>query len=268
MVTVLKIGGSLLSLGPIDHILQDFKKAVQNERIILVHGGGNEVTKIAEKLGKTQRFIFSPSGIRSRYTDKETVEIYAMVMAGKINTEIVPQLQNIGVPAFGLSGVDGGLIRAERKKKLIIIDERRRKRFIEGGYTGKIREVNTEILDMLLKKDLVPVVSPIAIGLEGEILNVDGDRAAAYIAGFIKADNIIFLTDVEGIYIDGKLVTHLTLENAKTLMRKVGPGMDKKLMASIEAIEMGAKRGIISSGRREDPITYSLYGETRTVIGT
>lgn len=266
MVSVIKIGGSLISLGPIDHILRDFKEALKKEKLVLVHGGGNEVTRIAEKLGKEQKFIYSPDGIRSRYTDKETVEIYTMVMAGKVNTEIVSQLQSIGINAFGLSGVDGGLIRAERKKKLIIIDERGRKRAIEGGYTGKITSVNVDIIQMLLERGFVPVISPVALGMEYEILNVDGDRAAAYVAGFLKAENIIFLTDVEGLYVDGKLVKRLSLHEAKQLMKKVGPGMDKKLMAASEAVELGARRGIISSGKKENPITYAFEGDERTVI--
>lgn len=266
MVSVIKIGGSLISLGPIAHILNDFKSALRKEKLVLVHGGGDEVTRIAERLGKKQKFIYSPSGIRSRYTDKETVEIYAMVMAGKINTEIVSQLQSKGINAFGLSGVDGGLIKAERKKRLIIIDERGRKRAIEGGYTGKIISVDIGIIDTLLEKGFVPVISPIALGTEYEILNVDGDRAAAYVAGFLRADNIVFLTDVEGLYMNGELVKNLGLREAKQAIKKVGPGMDKKLMAASEAIELGAKRGIISSGRRDNPITYALTGDEKTVI--
>ncbi len=266
MVSVVKIGGSLISLGPIAHILEDFKEALKEEKLVLVHGGGNEVTRIAERLGKEQRFIYSPSGIRSRYTDKETVEIYTMVMAGKINTEIVSQLQSIGINAFGLSGVDGGLMKAERKKRLIIIDERGRKRAIEGGYTGRIISVNVDVIDMLLKRGFVPVISPIALGTEFEVLNVDGDRAAAHVAGFLKADNLIFLTDVEGLYMSGKLMRKLTLKEAREAIKKVGPGMDKKLMAASEAIELGAKRGIISSGKRKNPITYALKGDEKTVI--
>jgi len=266
MINVVKIGGSLLSLGPIDHILADFKRVLSRNKVILVHGGGKEVTEIAEKLGKKQTFIISASGIKSRYTDKETMEIYSMVMAGKISTEIVAQLQSIGISAIGLSGVDACLIKAERKKRLIIIDERGRKRIIEGGYTGKIISVNTEVLKMLLEAGFTPVVSPIAIGTEYEILNVDGDRAAAYIAGFIGAENIIFLTDVDGLFLEGKLVKHLSLNEAKRIMKRVGHGMDKKILAAIEAIELGAKRCIISSGKREFPITYALEGEEKTVI--
>ena len=266
MVTVIKVGGSLLKLGPPENILSEFCKALQEEKLVLVHGGGYEVTEIAEKLGKKQEFVVSPEGMRSRYTDRETVEIYMMVMKGKINSEIVLALEGKGVKAVGISGFDGKLLIAERKKRLLTVDGRGRKVALEGGYTGKITSVNSAILETLLKEDYVPVVSPIAIGTEGEPLNIDGDRAAAYIAGGLKADRVVFLTDVSGVLIDGQLVRELTLTDANTTMRKVGHGMDKKILAAIEAIEHGAKESIISSGSLDNPITNSLKGENRTVI--
>ncbi|MGH9923660.1 MAG: [LysW]-aminoadipate/[LysW]-glutamate kinase, partial [Nitrososphaerales archaeon] len=134
---VIKIGGSVVD-GLHQSTMPDLKQVTSQDKVILVHGGGKEVTSIAEKLGKEQRFVVSPGGIRSRYTDKETAEIYTMVMSGKINKEIVLMLQKNGINAIGLSGVDGGIIKAERKKKLIIVDERGRKIAIDGGYTGKI----------------------------------------------------------------------------------------------------------------------------------
>ena len=266
MVTVVKVGGSLLKLGAPENILVDFVKALQDEKLVLVHGGGYEVTEVAERLGKKQKFIISPDGMRSRYTDRETVEIYMMVMKGKINSEIVLALLARGIKAIGISGFDGGLLQAERKKRLIIIDERGRRVAIEGGYTGKIVNVNTHILETLLREDYVPIISPIALGTEGEPLNVDGDRAAAYIAGGLKADRAIFLTDVSGLIVDGKLVTNLTISEAKVKIKKAGHGMDKKLLAAIEALEHGAKESIISSGNVDNPITNSLKGESRTVI--
>jgi acetylglutamate/LysW-gamma-L-alpha-aminoadipate kinase len=175
-------------------------------------------------------------------------------------------LEGKGVKAVGISGFDGKLLVAERKKRLLTVDERGRRVAIEGGYTGKIISVNSAILEILLEKDYVPVISPIAIGTEGEPLNIDGDRAAAYIAGGLKADRVVFLTDVSGVLIDGQLVKELTLADANTSMRKVGHGMDKKILAAIEAIEHGAKESIISSGGLDNPITNSLKGENRTVI--
>src|SRR3989337_3634793 len=194
MITI-KIGGSVVdNLHPTT--ISDIKKIVSHEKVILVHGGGKEVTSIAEQLGKEQKFVVSPGGIRSRYTDKETAQIYTMVMSGKINKEIVLMLQKNGINAIGLSGVDGGIIKAERKKKLIIVDERGRKVAIDGGYTGKITTVNSSLLQSVIESGYVPIVSPVALSEEFDLLNVDGDRAAAYVAGSVKADRVIFITNV------------------------------------------------------------------------
>ncbi|MEM3437680.1 MAG: [LysW]-aminoadipate/[LysW]-glutamate kinase, partial [Nitrososphaerales archaeon] len=247
MTIVVKIGGSILEKGVNITILEDIKDIFTQQKLLLVHGGGDIVTEIAEKLGKKQTFIVSPEGIRSRYTDLETVIIYTMVMVGKINKEIVSALHKVGINAIGLSGIDGSIIRAERKKKLIIIDERGRKRVIEGGYTGKIKSVNSDLLNLLMNSNYMPIIAPIAVGDEGELLNVDGDRAAAYVAGGIKADKIVFLTDVPGVLINNKPILKMNLSEAKEIMPKIGFGMEKKVLASIEALEMGVKESIIAS---------------------
>ena len=109
-----------------------------------------EVTKVCKQLGKEPKFVTSPSGIKSRYTDKETAEIFTMVMSGRINKTIVQMLQKNGINAIGLSGVDAKIIQADRKKKLIIINEKGRKQVIDGGYTGKIKAINSEFIKLLL----------------------------------------------------------------------------------------------------------------------
>ena len=148
MITI-KIGGSVVdNLHP--STIDDIKKIVEQEGVILVHGGGKEVTKITEQLGKEPKFVVSPSGIKSRYTDKETSEIFTMVMSGKINKAIVQMLQKNGINALGLSGMDGKTIQADRKKKLIIMNEKGRKQIIDGGYTGKITTVNSELIKTVL----------------------------------------------------------------------------------------------------------------------
>ncbi|MCP8311309.1 MAG: [LysW]-aminoadipate/[LysW]-glutamate kinase [Candidatus Methylarchaceae archaeon HK02M1] len=266
MVIVVKIGGSILKKGMDPKILRDLKDAFIQKRVLLVHGGGDQVTEIAEKLGKSQKFVVSPGGIRSRYTDWETVVIFTMVMVGKINKVIVTALHKAGIKALGLSGVDASVIRAERKKKLIIINERGRKMMIDGGYTGKIKEVNSDLLNLLLDKGYMPVIAPIAIGDEGELLNVDGDRAAAYIAGSIKADKIIFLTDVPGVFLDGKPISKISILEAKEIMPKIGFGMEKKVLASLEAVSMGVKESIITSGIIEEPLKLAIEHKTGTVI--
>ncbi|MEM2513670.1 MAG: acetylaminoadipate kinase, partial [Candidatus Bathyarchaeia archaeon] len=125
---VLKIGGDIYKRGLGESLIDDVKKILENDKVVIVHGGGDEVTDISERLGKKQIFVTSPEGIRSRYTDEETVEIYTMVMAGRINKAIVRWLLSHGILAVGISGIDGALMVANRKKKLLIIDERGRKR--------------------------------------------------------------------------------------------------------------------------------------------
>ena len=264
MITI-KIGGSVVdNLHP--STILDIKKFVESEGVVLVHGGGKEVTKVCEQLGKEIKFVTSPSGIKSRYTDKETIEIFTMVMAGRINKTIVQMLQKNGINAIGLSGVDAKIIQAERKKKLIIINEKGRKQAIDGGYTGKIKEINSSLIKNLLEQGSTPVISPIAIGEESEFLNVDGDRAAAYVAGKIGSDKVLFITNVDGLLMDDKLVTKLTLAEAKEIRPKIGPGMEKKILASAEALDMGVKEALIANGQKENPISSALAHDNCTVI--
>ncbi|KAG0511555.1 MAG: putative [LysW]-aminoadipate/[LysW]-glutamate kinase [Nitrosopumilales archaeon] len=262
---IIKIGGSVVDfLHP--SAISDIKKVVAQEGVILVHGGGKEVTKVSKQLGKEPKFVVSPSGIKSRYTDKETAEIFTMVMSGKINKTIVRLLQKNGVNALGLSGVDGRVIEAERKKKLIIVNEKGRKQVIDGGYTGKITNVNATLVKSLLEQGLTPVISPIAISEESDFLNVDGDRAAAYVAGKVQADKVLFLTNVDGLLMDDKLVEHLTLTEAKEIRPKVGFGMEKKILAATEALDMGVKEALIANGERENPISSAIAHKNCTVI--
>src|SRR5205085_11189366 len=134
-----------------------------------------------------------------------------MVMSGKINKAIVCMLLKQGIRAVGIAGVDGGILKAERKKKLLIINENGRKMLIDGGYTGKINAVDSSLIDMLVADGYVPVISPIALSEDYDFLNVDGDRAAASIAGGVKADRAIFINNVHGLMLNEKLVTNLTL---------------------------------------------------------
>jgi acetylglutamate/LysW-gamma-L-alpha-aminoadipate kinase len=264
MITI-KIGGSVVdNLHP--STILDIKKIVESEGVIIVHGGGKEVTKVCEQLGKEPKFVTSPSGIKSRFTDKETAEIFTMVMAGRINKAIVQMLQKNGINAIGLSGVDGKIIQAERKKKLLIVNEKGRKQAIDGGYTGKIKEINSSLIKSLLDLGLTPVISPIAISEESDFLNVDGDRAAAYVAGKVGTDKVLFITNVDGLLMDDKLVTKLTLAEAKEIRPKIGPGMEKKILASTEALDMGVKEALIANGQKENPISSAISHDNCTVI--
>ncbi len=264
---VCKIGGSIIE-GVDPSIVDDIKSlGARGVRTVLVHGGGDQVTEYAEKLGKKQRFITSPEGIKSRYTDKETAEIFTMVMNGLLSKKIVQTLLANGINAISLSGLDGSLLMAERKQRLVIIDERGRKVAIEGGYTGKISAVNTKLLSNLFDLSIVPVISPVAAeNGNWNLLNIDGDRACSHIAGALKADASIFLTDTEGLILDGSVVKNLTTEEAKKALSSIGPGMDKKVIAAVEAVEMGSRKSVISSGLRKNPIQKALNNEGTVII--
>ena len=264
MITI-KIGGSVVNdLHP--SVVADIKKVVEQEEVILVHGGGKEVTKVTEQLGKEPKFVVSPGGVKSRYTDLETAEIFTMVMSGRISKTIVRMLQKNGINAVGLSGIDGKIIQADRKKKLIIMNEKGRKQAIDGGYTGKITHVNASLIKSILEQGYTPVISPIAISEESDFLNVDGDRAAANIAGQVKTDKVLFLTNVDGLLMDEKLVDTLTLAKAKEILPQIGFGMEKKILAATEALEMGVTEAIIANGQRENPISSAIAHNHCTVI--
>jgi acetylglutamate/LysW-gamma-L-alpha-aminoadipate kinase len=266
MLLVVKIGGSILKEGASSDLVLDLKAVLAENKAVLVHGGGAEVTEIATKLGKEQKFIVSPEGFRSRYTDKETIEIYSMVMAGKINKQIVLALQSQGISTVGLSGLDGMLLTAERKKKLISVDERGRKKAIDGGYTGKITEVKADLLRLLLENKYTPIVTPIAVSEEYEPLNVDGDRTAAIVAGALKADRLILLTDVEGLMLKGKLISKISATEVKEILSGIGQGMSTKVHAALEALNQGVKEVLITSGLEKQPISAALKHQCGTVV--
>lgn len=262
---VIKLGGSIVEgLHPstIDDIHELFKK----ERIVIVHGGGKDVTSIAKQMGKEQSFITSPEGKRSRYTDKDTSLIYTMVMSGKINKNITAMLSKNGILSVGITGIDGETIVAKRKKKLIIVNEKGRKMIIDGGYTGKVSQVNPKLIEILLSNGYLPVISPVAISEEYEFLNIDGDRAAANVAGSLGAETVIFITNVNGLILKEKLVTSLSIEEAKQLLPSIGPGMEKKVLACTEALSSGVKKAIIASGSVQNPIMSALSFNNCTVI--
>ncbi len=266
MLLVIKMGGSILKEGASTDLVVDLKELLKENQIVLVHGGGVEVTEIAKKLGKEQKFIISPEGFRSRYTDKETIEIYTMVMAGKINKQIVLALQAQGVPTVGLSGLDSGMLQAERKKRIIEVDANGRKRVIDGGYTGKINTVNTDLLKLLLSKGYVPIVTPIALSEEFEPLNVDGDRTAAIVAGALKADKLILLTDVQGLMLKGERIPRIAAGEVKEVLSSIGAGMSTKVHAGLEALTEGVGEVLVTAGTGKNPISSALNHETGTVI--
>ena len=266
MLLVIKLGGSILKQGAGADLVVDLKEVAKTNKVVLVHGGGVEVTEVASKLGKEQKFIVSPEGFRSRYTDKETIEIYTMVMAGKINKQIVLALEAQGIAAVGITGLDASILKAERKTKLIAVDERGRKKVMDGGYTGKITGVNSELINLLLEKNYVPIITPIAVSQDFEPLNVDGDRTAAVVAGALKADRLILLTDVKGLMLKGEHVSRIGATEIKEVRSLIGQGMSTKVHAALEALSQGVKEVLVTSGSGKAPITDALDHKVGTVI--
>ncbi|MEM4298427.1 MAG: [LysW]-aminoadipate/[LysW]-glutamate kinase [Nitrososphaerota archaeon] len=265
MVIVVKAGGRILEVN-MERILDSIARR-RELGVVFVHGGGDIVSRYEKALGIEPKIVTSPSGIRSRLTDERELEIYNMVMAGKLGKEMSAYLNHRGVPAVSLSGVDGKLLQASRKRRIVVVDERGRKRMIDGGYTGTITSVNTQLIITIIKNGYVVIVSPVAMGEEGEMLNVDGDSAASAIAAELKAETLILLTDVDGVMLDGQLVKTMTASQSQQLLERIGPGMNRKVMVAAKAVEAGVGRACICSGGGDDPLASVERGAGTIISG-
>jgi acetylglutamate/LysW-gamma-L-alpha-aminoadipate kinase len=262
LITVVKLGGT--EGVNFSAICEDASRLVrQGQKLVLVHGGSAEANSLGEALGSPPKFITSPSGYTSRYTDRRTLEIFAMAVNGKVNTLLVEQLQLLGVNALGLSGVDGKLMQATRKESIQSIENGKRK-IIRDDYTGKIEQVNVNLLKTLLAGGYVPVVAPMAVSEKGEALNVDADRAAAMVASGLKADSLILLTAVPGLMKnfpdESTLIRQLPQGQLAAASEAAQGRMKKKVLGAEEALQGGVKRVIIADGRIQNPISNALSG--------
>lgn len=259
---VVKIGGTTGVNLPA--VCADVAQLVgSGQRVVVVHGGSGETNAISEQLGHPPRFVTSASGFTSRYTDRTTLEIFAMVTSGKINTLLVEALQALGVNALGLSGVDGRLMVAKRKDAIRVV-ENGRQRMLRDDYTGKIETVNGDLLRLLLDAGYTPVVAPLAISPQGQALNVDADRAAARVAGAVQADQLIILSNVPGLLRqfpdEGSLIPHIDKARVEQALDFAEGRMKKKVLGASEALQLGVAQVIFADGRREAPIQKALAG--------
>ena len=250
---VIKYGGNAM-------INEELKQQVMEDiillrlvgvRIVLVHGGGPEITETLAKIGKETVFV---DGLR--VTDKETADVVQMVLAGKINKSLVNLLQIKGGKAMGISGIDGNLITAKPKDPRL-------------GYVGTITDVNVEPIIDLIRHHYIPVVSTVARDEEGNVYNINADTAAAYIAGALEAECLISMTDIAGILKDkddpSTLIPKITVSEAKNLFEDgtISGGMIPKVECCLEAIARGVKKVFIMDGR----VPHSLLIETLTDEG-
>lgn len=257
-IVVVKYGGSAMLD---ERLQQDVIKDVAllklvGMRPIIVHGGGKEISKWVGLLGKEPRFV---QGLR--VTDADTMEVAEMVL-GKVNKRLVQMLEQLGVKAAGICGKDGGTLKCEKK-------------YANGediGFVGNITEVNTNLIETLLKNDYIPVIAPIGMDDAFYSYNINADDAACAIATAMKAEKLAFLTDIEGVYRDfenkSSLISVLTLEEADKLLASgvIGGGMLPKLQNCIDAVKEGVSRVHIMDGRIDHSLLLEFF--TNKGIGT
>ena len=252
-ILVVKYGGNAM-------INDELKEAVMGDivllsligiKVVLVHGGGPEITELLGKIGKKSEFV---NGLR--VTDRETVDVVQMVLAGKVNKNLVNLIQNKGGKAVGLCGIDGHTIVAEKRDEKL-------------GYVGEITIVNVSPILDVLEKGYIPVVATVGCDSEGNTYNINADTAAARIAGELKAESFISMTDIAGILRDknddSTLISEISVSDAPRLMREgiISGGMIPKVNCCIEAIRRGVRKVFIIDGR----IPHAILIETLTDEG-
>jgi acetylglutamate/LysW-gamma-L-alpha-aminoadipate kinase len=260
---VVKIGGSRGI--DLDAVCADAAALIQaGESIVLVHGAGKEADELGEQLGRPARHVTSPQGYTSRYTDRPTLEVYAMASVGKINTFLCERLQKLGVNAIGLSGVSGRLMEGSRKDAIRIV-ENGRQRILRDDYTGRVEKVNIELLRMLLAEKYTPVIAPLAVSYQGDAMNVDGDRASAMIAGALGAQKLIILTNVAGLMRnfpdESSLITAIDRRRIEDSIAFAEGRMKKKILGASEALALGVPQVVFADGRTPQPIRAALAGK-------
>ena len=224
-------------------------------RPVVVHGGGPEVSKVIQSLGQEVTFV---DGLR--VTTAENLKVAEMVLSGNLNKEIIAHLQTFGGKAVGLSGKDGNLIQADKKKHASGIDL---------GYVGTIRQINPELLHLLMREQFIPVVSPIGMGSNGETYNINADTVAAAIAVALEARKVIFMTDVDGVLSDGKeLISYLDTATAENLIanKVISGGMVPKIQAALDCVKANVRSAHIINGTDPHSVIAELF--TDQGIGT
>ncbi len=259
---VVKVGGS--EGIDLDAVCADVARLVQaGNRLVLVHGGSHRTNEVAAALGHPAEFVTSVSGYTSRRTDRETLRIFEMVYCGEVNKSIVEQLQQLGVNAVGLSGIDGRLLEGKRKEALKVVQQGRRM-VIRDDYTGTVEAVNAGLLNLLLDHGYLPVVCPPGISTDGEAINVDGDRAAARIAAALGAEQLIILSNVPGLLRsfpdESTLIPYIEPAHVEEMMTHAEGRMRIKVLGAMEALKEGVGRVVFGDARIPSPVTQAMEG--------
>jgi acetylglutamate/LysW-gamma-L-alpha-aminoadipate kinase len=259
---VVKVGGS--EGIDVDAVVNDLAELwAENPRIVLVHGGSAETNRVSTQLGLPPRFVTSPNGHTSRYTDRATLEVFEMVYCGKVNKGLVEKLQARGVNALGLSGLDGRLLEG-RLKPTVRSVENGRVMILRGDHTGTVERVNVALLNSLLASGYMPVITPPAISFDGVAMNVDGDRAASAIAVALGATALVLLSNVPGLLREvtdaDSLVRHVDAVNPGDALGYAEGRMLKKVMGAVDAVQGGVERVVLGDARLQQPVRRALAG--------
>ena len=246
-----------------DNIAKDIADVTKKEKIILVHGASAIRDEIAKKLSSPTKIITSPSGITSVYTDQKALDVFLMVYAGLVNKKIVANLHKHGVNAVGLSGIDGKLWQAKWKKETYSQVNGKTK-LISDNLTGRVEKVNTELIDLLLKNNYLPVMCPPAISFENQIVNTDNDWAISIMASALKIEKIIVLFEAPGllknIHDQTSVIKKIRKEDLDDFMKFAQGRMKKKILGAKKAFELGLREMYWGDARIKQPITRVLEG--------
>lgn len=259
MTIVVKVGGAAgNALAPV------LSELAGRRDYVLVHGGSERVDRLGNALGRPSEYYTAPSGVVSRRSDPAHLEVVVMALAGSVQTEIVAAFAREGVRAVGLSGVDGGLLRARRKQGMRAVVDGRVVR-VRDDRAGTIERVDAELLRSVMDLGLVPVVGPPAVTAGGEVVNVDADRVAAEVAVALHAEALVLLTNVPGLLRDRNDPTSILRSVPKDAVDGVLPfaegRMRKKVLAARAAVAGGVGRVVIASSQGSAPVERALAGE-------
>ncbi len=264
---VVKVGGSLGI--DYDALCEDVAALHKTgEKLVVVHGGSAETNRIAEQLGHPPKFVTSPSGYSSRFTDRKTLEIFEMVYCGKQNKGLVERFQRLGVNAVGLSGLDGRIFEGKHKDKVRSAQDGKVK-ILRGDHTGTVERVNIGLLTLLLDNGYLPVLTPPGSSYDGTAINVDGDRAAAALAVAFQAEALLLLSNVPGLLRDfpdeASLISEIPAAAVESFMAFAQDRMKKKVLGAAEAVQGGVARVVFGDARISEPVSAALAGRGTVV---
>ncbi|MEJ2658189.1 MAG: acetylglutamate kinase [Desulfobacterales bacterium] len=266
MTIVIKYGGHAMVD---DRLKADFARDITLMKFtgmnpVVVHGGGPQINRVLDQMGIQHKFI---KGMR--LTDEATMDVVEMVLGGKVNKDIVAQINQQGGKAVGLSGKDGELIRAKKLHIVYHEDENKPPEIIDPGLVGQVEKINPNIINTLSRQGFIPIIAPVGAGDSGETFNINADLVAGSIAAALSAKRLIFLTDVDGVLnLSGDLISSIDMEEIERMMKQktISGGMIPKIECALEALKNGVEKVHIINGNKRHALLLELF--TDKGIGT